>query len=147
MDEDHTLQLGGVRHEDLAGAGPRFGAFLLDSFVLGVPLFALLLLAGATNSSALAGMWLVMSVIVPAVYFVTCWASSGRTVGYKAMGLQLVRTDGTQPGVGSAVARFLAFCIGSFFFFPGLLSALWMLWDGKKQTWADKIGDTVVVKT
>jgi uncharacterized RDD family membrane protein YckC len=58
-----------------------------------------------------------------------------------------VRSDGSQPGVGSAIARFLAVCIGSFFFFPGLLSALWMLWDNKKQTWADKIGDTMVVKS
>jgi uncharacterized RDD family membrane protein YckC len=108
----------------------------------------LLLIAGATNPTALAGLWLVLSVLVPPVYFVACWASTGRTVGYKALGLQLVRSDGSQPGVGSAIARFLATCICFFFFiFPSILSALWMLWDSKKQTWADKIGDTVVVKS
>jgi uncharacterized RDD family membrane protein YckC len=146
-DPSQSLQLSAIRPEDLAGAGPRFGAFLLDSFVVGVPLFVLLLIAGATNSTTLAGIWLVLAVLYPAVYFIASWASTGRTVGYKALGLQLVRSDGSQPGVGSAIARFLAVCIGSFFFFPGLLSALWMLWDNKKQTWADKIGDTMVVKS
>jgi uncharacterized RDD family membrane protein YckC len=146
-DPNQVLQVGAIRREDLADAGPRLGAFLLDWFLLGVPLFVLGLIAGATNSTALAGPWLVLSMVVPAVYFVACWASTGRTVGYKALGLQLVRSDGSQLDVGSAIARFLAICVGFFFFLlPGILGALWMLWDSKKQTWADKIDDTVVLK-
>lgn len=131
----------------LAGAGPRFGAYLLDSIVVGVPMFMLLTVAGATDSVGLAMLWLLLAVFGPALYFILSWATSGRTVGYRAMGLQLVRTDGTQPGPGAAIARYLGVFLCNLFFIPGILGMLWMLWDDKRQGWHDKMADTLVIKS
>jgi len=87
----------------------------------------------------------------PAVYFVACWANGGQTLGYRALGLKLVRTDGSQPGVGSAIARCLGIMICLIMLIPGVipgaLGFLWMLWDDRKQALHDKMGDTLVVKT
>lgn len=131
----------------LAGVGPRFGAYLLDTIVLAVPLFVLLLLVGVTSSIGLAMLWLLFCVFGPALYFITSWATTGRTVGARAMGLQLVRSDGSQPGVGAAFTRYLGVFLCHLIAFPGLLGVLWMLWDDKKQAWYDKMADTLVVKS
>ncbi len=134
-------------YSGLADAGQRFGAYLLDSTVVAIPLFAFLMLVGATESAALAGLWLLLSFVVPALYFITCWATTGRTIGYRAMGLQLIRTDGSQPNAGAAIARYLTLCVCLMVFFPGVLGSMWMLWDDKRQAWHDKVADTLVVRS
>jgi uncharacterized RDD family membrane protein YckC len=131
----------------LADGGQRFGAYLLDSVVLAVPMFFFLALIGATQSAALAGIWLMSLVLCPALYFVSAWAGTGRTIGYRAMGLRLVRTDGGQPSLGAAIARYVTLFACMFFFFPGILGAMWMLWDDRRQGWHDKVADTLVVRS
>ncbi len=131
----------------LADGGQRFGARLLDSMVLAVPMFFFLALIGATQSAALAGLWLISLVLCPAVYFISAWAGNGRTIGYRAMGIRLVRTDGGQPTLGAAIARYVTLFACMFFFFPGILGAMWMLWDERRQGWHDKVADTLVVRS
>jgi len=130
----------------LADGGQRFGARLLDSMVLAVPMFFFLALIGATQSAALAGLWLISLVLCPAVYFISAWAGNGRTIGYRAMGIRLVRTDGGQPTLGAAIARYVTLFACIFFFFPGILGAMWMLWDERRQGWHDKVADTLVIR-
>jgi uncharacterized RDD family membrane protein YckC len=131
----------------LADGGQRFGARLLDSMVLAVPMFFFLALIGATQSAALAGLWLLSLVLCPAVYFISAWAGNGRTIGYRAMGIRLVRTDGGQPSLGAAIARYVTLFACMFFFFPGILGAMWMLWDDRRQGWHDKVADTLVIRS
>jgi uncharacterized RDD family membrane protein YckC len=123
------------------------GAYILDCIALAVPLFVVAGMAAVTASETLASMALLLSFFGPALYFVACWANGGQTLGYRALGLRLVRTDGSQPGAGSAIARFIGVALCAFMFVPGLLGMLWMLWDDRRQGWHDKMGDTVVVKT
>lgn len=131
----------------LADGGQRFGAYLLDSMVLAIPMFFLLSIVGATESATWAGFWLLALVLCPATYFISAWATTGRTIGYRAMGLRLARSDGGQVSLGAAIARYVTLFACMMFFFPGILGAMWMLWDDKRQGWHDKVADTVVVRS
>lgn len=132
---------------ELADSGTRLGAFMLDAMALTVPWFVLTGLAAATASTLLTAMSLMVMFFGPALYFIACWANGGQTLGYRALGLKLVRTDGSQPGVGSAIARCLGIMICLFMLVPGALGLLWMLWDDRRQALHDKMADTLVVKT
>ena len=132
---------------ELADCGARLGAFMLDSLALSVPWFILMGLAAGTGSTALQFLSLMAMFFGPAFYFVACWAGGGQTLGYRALGLKLVRTDGSQPGVGSAVARCLGILICLSMLVPGFLGLMWMLWDDRRQAFHDKMSDTLVVKT
>ena len=60
------------------------------------------------------------------------------------MGTYLVReSDGQFIGGGLSFARQIVHIVDGF---PCMLGYLWPLWDAKKQTFADKIMGTVVVK-
>jgi len=115
--------------------------------VLSIPMFFLLSIVGATQSATWAGFWLLALVLCPATYFISAWATTGRTIGYRAMGLRLARSDGGQVSLGAAIARFVTLFACLMFFFPGILGAMWMLWDDKRQGWHDKVADTVVVRS
>lgn len=70
---------------------------------------------------------------------------SGQTVGKKALGIKVVdATTGGPIGGGRAVGRYLfkSFISGNLCF----LGYLWSLWDGRKQTWHDKVVTSVVIK-
>ncbi len=70
---------------------------------------------------------------------------TGATVGKRAVGIKIVDgTTGGPIGGGRAIGRWLfASTISGWFFYLGFL---WMLWDGRKQTWHDKVVSSVVVK-
>jgi uncharacterized RDD family membrane protein YckC len=70
---------------------------------------------------------------------------TGQTIGAKATGIRVqhMRTGlpiGFWPAVGRIIFR--SFVSGWFCF----LGFLWMLWDDRKQTWHDKVADSVVIK-
>ena len=68
---------------------------------------------------------------------------TGQSTGKKQNGLRLLREqDGQVIGGGMGIARFFLHILDAFC----LLGFLWPLWDAKKQTFADKILKTVVVK-
>lgn len=69
---------------------------------------------------------------------------TGQSLGKQAVGIKVVGgSDGQPIGGGRALGRalFAGFISGSFCY----LGYLWALWDPKKQTWHDKIVDSVVV--
>jgi uncharacterized RDD family membrane protein YckC len=69
---------------------------------------------------------------------------TGQSFGKKALGLKLVGEATGQPiGVGMAFVRYLAHIIDTIICFVGWL---FPLWDAKKQTIADKLLKTLVVK-
>src|SRR5947199_4405895 len=69
-------------------------------------------------------------------------AVRGQTLGKMAMGLRVAGPDGGNPSFWRAALRETlgklisgyALCLGY----------LWMLWDGKQQTWHDKMAQTLV---
>lgn len=70
---------------------------------------------------------------------------SGQTLGKRAMGIRTVDAlTGGSIGAGRAIGRYLfkAFISAN----VCMLGYLWAFWDGRKQTWHDKVVTSVVVK-
>jgi uncharacterized RDD family membrane protein YckC len=127
-----------------ASFGQRLGAFLIDSILLVVAaaivtgIFAALIGKGGIAIGYLA--YLVGSV----VYFAYFEGSeSGQTLGKRAVGIRVYDfARGGPIGFGRGFIRWLGRLPSAFVCYLGYL---WMLWDGEKQTWHDKIATTVVV--
>ncbi|MET7300895.1 RDD family protein [Embleya sp. NPDC005575] len=69
---------------------------------------------------------------------------TGQTIGKGAVGIKVLReNDGMPTGFGMAFVRQIAHFLDSIACYVGWL---WPLWDSKKQTFADKVCSTVVVK-
>jgi len=65
-------------------------------------------------------------------------------MGKKWAGTRVLREqDGQVIGGGMGIARYILHILDAI---PCYLGFLWPLWDAKKQTFADKILKTVVVK-
>jgi uncharacterized RDD family membrane protein YckC len=73
----------------------------------------------------------------------------GQSYGKRVMGIRLARlADGQPIGAGLGFLRlFLNWLLWVLCVIPGVLNLLWPLWDGKKQTWSDKLAKSVVVKS
>jgi uncharacterized RDD family membrane protein YckC len=70
---------------------------------------------------------------------------TGCTPGKKALRIKLVRESTGQPvGFGLAFGRRLLHVLDGL---PCYIGYLWPLWDAKRQTFADKIVSTIVVKS
>jgi uncharacterized RDD family membrane protein YckC len=83
--------------------------------------------------------------LVNTLYYVLLIGRKGQTLGKMILGIKVIKTDGSKkPGYLSAFLREIIGKIISAMVFG--LGYLWMLWDGKKQTWHDKIANTIVVK-
>ncbi|MCC3779767.1 RDD family protein, partial [Streptomyces sp. UNOB3_S3] len=154
----------------LAGWWARVGATLLDGLILGVVPMVLIgvgvgmMIAGhetcdsfsasqgycePTGSSGLmTGGLVVMGLAFLLSVFLGFWSlhrqgKTGQTPGKKAVGISVLRErDGMPTGFGMAFVRNLCHILDGFLY----LGYLWPLWDEKKQTFADKIVGTVVVR-
>ena len=61
-----------------------------------------------------------------------------------AIGIKIVKTDGSSVGFGGAFIReIIGKLVSTLIFFLGYI---WILFDGKRQGWHDKIAGTYVVK-
>jgi len=85
-----------------------------------------------------------IAIIAGIIYYAKLEGGSGQTVGKRALGIRVVdaRTGGP-IGTGRGVGRYFARIISAL---VCLLGYLWMLWDADKQTWHDKMVNSVVVK-
>jgi uncharacterized RDD family membrane protein YckC len=153
---------------EYAGFWIRFGGYLLDGLLYGllylpflsagIALMAVgfddcvtiddeLVCNGRENEGSIAGgvALMVVGAIVVFVVYLRGLARSGMTWGRRIVGIKVVRTDdGSAPGWGKAIGRTLfANWISASIFYLGYL---WMLWDGQKQTWHDKVAGTYVVR-
>lgn len=78
-------------------------------------------------------------------YYVLFWTNSnGSTLAMKFLGIKLVRDDVGEVKASTSFIRCLTSLISALFFALGFL---WMIWDRKRQTWHDKLSDTVVVRS
>lgn len=133
----------------LASWGSRVGAALIDAaLVFGIIIAALVvgLVFGAVSD--------VLGTLVIAVGYLAgigfafwqLWVQgqTGQTIGKKQVGLRLLREqDGQVVGGGLSIGRYFLHVVDQI---PCYVGYLWPLWDEKKQTFADKILKTVVVK-
>jgi uncharacterized RDD family membrane protein YckC len=68
----------------------------------------------------------------------------GQTLGKMVLGIKVVNAAGSQPGLGEAALReVLGKIVSSVVIYIGFL---WIIWDGQKQGWHDKIASTHVIR-
>lgn len=147
---------GGAEGIEYAGVGARFLASMVDGmivgaiyFVLMIPVFIFGVAAGmkGNNSPVLAALTIIIQGAgwLLTIFYYVYFTAKGQTWGKKALKIRVVRAEnGEAPGYTKAFLREVVGKLMSATVFG--LGYLWMLWDGKKQTWHDKIGGTVVVK-
>jgi uncharacterized RDD family membrane protein YckC len=137
----------------------RVGAALIDHIVVGIIPYGLLFAVGRptttvtynssgalqSSSSGLATYYFFSIVVGLLVAAVIAWMKSswGQSLGQKALNIRMIReVDGQTPSFGLAFGREVAHIVDGALCCVGYL---WPLWDGKKQTLADKIVNTVVI--
>ncbi|GAA1646463.1 RDD family protein [Catellatospora bangladeshensis] len=127
-----------------AGWLARAGAFVVDFAILGA-VMALVRISGVASEGGPAANVAVLLVFV--VHGFNRWYLGGKTgqsLGRRALGIKLVYERGQFPvGALSAFLRDLAHFADTVVFYVGWF---FPLWDAKKQTFADKITGTVVLK-
>jgi uncharacterized RDD family membrane protein YckC len=120
-----------------AGFWQRFGASFIDGILIGVVGAIVQVTTNQTAGSVLA---LALGI---AYYGWLEGGPSGQTIGKRALGIRVYDfREGGPIGFGRAVLRYFGRIVSTI---PCLLGYLWMLWDGEKQTWHDKIAGSVVV--
>jgi uncharacterized RDD family membrane protein YckC len=115
----------------------RVGGYLIDLVIVAVPS----VLLGVITSSR---------VVYDIVAFILALGlgylngAQGQTPGKRVIGIKLVREqDGQLIGGGLGIVREIAHFLDTLACFLGWF---WPLWDAKRQTFADKVMGTIVIK-
>jgi uncharacterized RDD family membrane protein YckC len=99
-------------------------------------------LIGRGNSAL--GSLLYIAALAWGLYNAYQGGATGQSVGKKVAGTRLLaEATGQPPGGGLGIGRYFVHILDAL---PCYLGFLWPLWDGKRQTFADKILKTVVVE-
>lgn len=128
----------------------RVGAALIDGLIIGIPVIVLYILTVIFLANELTVLGLLMSLLVFAVSFGgQLWllhqqGTTGQTIGKRQMGIKLVgEQTGQVVGFGNAFVRQLAHFLDGAACYVGYF---WPLFDEKKQTFADKVCRTLVIR-
>ena len=129
----------GMTALELASAGQRFGAWLVDAvisiIVAGIGLGLLLFL------SVVIAMPVVIAYAIVVLWLV---ATRGQSPGKMAINIKIVKVDGRRLGFGGMLLReIIGKIVSSLIIFLGYI---WILFDTERQGWHDKIAGTYVVK-
>jgi len=123
-----------------AGFWARFAASLIDGIIISIP-YAIV--AVAISNVALGYAVYLLVGIAYFTYFEG--GPTGQTLGKKALSIRVIDlAAGGAIGPTRAFIRYIGRIVSSI---PLLLGYFWMLWDGEKQTWHDKMAGAVVVPT
>ncbi|MFE9439676.1 RDD family protein [Streptomyces sp. NPDC006602] len=126
-----------------ANWGQRFLGTLVDGLVFLIPYILVIIdVSAQTGFLSVIG---ALGVIGLAIWQLIKEGRTGQTVGKKALGIRLVRESDGQPlGVGMAFVRRLAHFLDSLACYLGWL---WPAWDAKRQTFADKVCSSIVIRS
>jgi uncharacterized RDD family membrane protein YckC len=119
-----------------ASFGRRLGAAFIDGIMLGVVNGILVAVLKAPGYG--------IAIVVSLAYFGYFeGGASGQTVGKRVLGIRVIDFSAGGPiGFGRGAIRWVGRYVSTI---PCLLGYFWMLWDKEKQTWHDKLANTVVV--
>jgi uncharacterized RDD family membrane protein YckC len=128
----------------------RVGAYLIDSLLVTVayfPAFIGVIISASDTSDALATSLTVLGALLSLAVFVwnTCLRGgrTGYSIGKGVLGIKLISEQTGQPvGAGQSFLRALCHVVDGI---PCYVGYLWPLWDGRRQTLADKVRGTVVL--
>ncbi|MEU2773621.1 RDD family protein [Streptomyces sp. NPDC007162] len=124
-----------------ANWGQRFLGTLVDGLVFLVPYILVLFSSKAAVLGIIGG----LALLGIAIWQLIQEGRTGQTIGKKALGIRLVKEATGQPiGVGMAFVRRIAHILDSLACYLGWL---WPAWDSKRQTFADKVCGTIVIRS
>lgn len=124
----------------LASWGQRVGATLVDALIGLAILVPFLVLGTISEAFIILGYFGSLGF---QIWNYVRQGQTGQTIGKGVLNIRLVRLDGINPpGVGLSIGRYFLHVIDGL---PCMLGYLWPLWDDKRQTFTDKILNTVVV--
>jgi uncharacterized RDD family membrane protein YckC len=140
-----------------AGWGRRLAAVVIDNLLVSLPFVAtfvaaIVALEQSNDESDAAGLAILLSwaawVVVPFVYFTVLHGRpGGQTLGKRLLGIRVIGEDFRPIGYGRAFGRFaIGWVMWLACYVPGILDALWPLWDQKKQAIHDKVVNSMVVR-
>jgi uncharacterized RDD family membrane protein YckC len=137
----------------LANWPQRVAAYLIDGLIAGIPLFLAGFLynpaPGETPSGTSSLVVFLLYVVFLAVYIYNRCILQGRTGqswGKQVLNIRLLRMQDGQPvGGGMAFLRDLVHILDGLPCILLPIGFLWPIWDARRQTFADKIVNTVVV--
>jgi len=126
---------------DKIGFWRRAVAYIIDAVLLTIVsqvLYSLLFGGDQVRGQGL-------GLLIDVAYFGYFWSSygNGQTLGMRALGIRVVRTDGTELTLTTALIRFVGLVISLAVI---LIGVIWVAFDANKQGWHDKIAGTYVVK-
>jgi uncharacterized RDD family membrane protein YckC len=136
----NSLQHGTIVHATFL---KRCGAYILDMIFLNI-IFGLIGAIFFSSSTAKIVLELTIYVSFEVFYFTLFWVyQNGQTLGNRVVGIRVIRESGEPLTILNGIVRYFGYFISSLCFGLGFL---WMLWDGKKQGWHDKLARTLVIK-
>jgi len=129
-----------------ASVGERILATMIDYLVL----FGWLLLVIAVPSrlGIKTGNVYMVAVMFPVIAYdlLSEWLMNGRSIGKIALGIRVVMLDGSQPGSGAYLIRWLFRIVESVAFLGGVVPIITVAVNGKGQRLGDIAAGTSVVK-
>jgi uncharacterized RDD family membrane protein YckC len=144
--EDSQAQSAQAPALQYAGVGIRFLALLIDGIIIGVVSAIINGVAAATQNSAITTLAGVVIAVLALLYFIWMEATQGATLGKMALGLRVVKSDGSSPiGWPASIIRNLLRIIDGLFVY--LVGAIIIWTSPLKQRLGDKVAQTLVVRT
>ena len=129
---------------ELAGVFARLMASIIDGFLIILLLIAVLLILGIIGGDGAASLLRVIGLAVPVGYHWYFWTRrDGQTPGKFALGICVIKADGSPLSDTDAVIRAIGYNVSSICFGLGYI---WAIFDKNNQSWHDKLARTYVVK-
>jgi uncharacterized RDD family membrane protein YckC len=122
------------------GAVMRGVALLIDIILLAIVGVVLQLALGETAGGC-------VSFIVGLVYWIGMPVYRGATIGKLALGMVIIKEDGSPIDLGASAIRYLLYIVDFFpYIIPGLTGAVLIATSPTKQRLGDRVAKTLVVK-
>ena len=132
---------------EYAGFWIRFWAFMIDTLLLLVIITPLLYAVYGEEMASTSSLsfWNVMiQYVMPMVATVWLWRARSATPGKMLLSLKIVDKDTGQKLTNTqCVVRYFSYILSML---PLLLGFIWVGFDSKKQSFHDKLANTVVLK-
>ncbi len=124
-------------------------ALILDGLIYGIPAAIVSLIISAVTSIDYRTIDSPVNFVFGLAYFTYLWSNNnGQTLGYQALGIRLMRADGTPVTAGVAAVRFILIEISFVLcLIPAIVSAFMVGLGQRKQAIHDLIMGTLVVRT
>jgi len=143
-------EISGVAVMRYAGFWPRFGAVFIDGIIMSLinlpaNLGFQVSFARVQDGAGFIVLSIVLYVsllLVPALYMILMHGKYGATLGKKAVGVRVVKSDGSPISYRCAIGRYFAYVLSGIILYIGYLMAAF---DGEKRALHDHICNTRVI--